>query len=103
MIIYEVNVTVDADIYSKFIPWLQDHIKKILSVPGFTKAVYLHEQIDAYINQNAIIIQYYVDSQKNLDNYLKNHAQYMREDAIQRFHNQFKVTRRILHIQKEIY
>ncbi len=38
MIIYEVNLSIELELESAFIPWLKEHIEKILKLKGFVSA-----------------------------------------------------------------
>ena len=38
MVIYEVNLSIDGDVYTQFQLWLIEHVKEILQLPGFIKA-----------------------------------------------------------------
>ncbi|WP_281286476.1 DUF4286 family protein [Legionella geestiana] len=37
-IIYEVNLSVDADILEEYVAWLQEHVRLMLQFPGFQSA-----------------------------------------------------------------
>jgi len=96
MIIYEVNLEIDQSIYADYIPWLDQHIQDILSLPGFTKALLVQDQD----SNNKISVQYYLESETSLDNYLKNHAPQMRADGINKFQGKFTTNRRVLKINR---
>ncbi|WP_241480585.1 DUF4286 family protein [Legionella norrlandica] len=38
MVIYEVSLTIDADVYSQFRLWLSKHVREIIEFPGFIQA-----------------------------------------------------------------
>jgi hypothetical protein len=102
MVIYEVNLQINRDIFPDFISWLRLHVEHILTLPGFIKALYLKEQITDDIDIQTLSIQYYLDSQASLDNYFENHAEAMRDDGLVKFPNQFSATRRIFTVQDEV-
>jgi len=98
MVIYEVNLTISTKVYSKFIIWLDSHIKKMLQFDGFIDSTYY--KIDSNnINQKLICIHYKVDSKEHLDKYLSNNAYKMKQDGIDLFNDSFKATRRILFLK----
>ncbi len=98
MLIYEVNLQINTDILAEYMSWLKDHIQEILNLPGFKQAILLNEQNSEKSNNTNITIQYYLNSQENLNNYLENHAHKMRADGLNRFKNRFTATRRIFEI-----
>lgn len=112
MFIYEVNLQIENTIYNEYIAWLQDHIQTILRLPGFKKALLLNQQNTQSSNEADLIaaelpkkfmnltVQYFLDSQHNLDNYLLNHAQHMRADGLKRFNDKFRASRRIFAVSK---
>ncbi|MBA4696225.1 MAG: DUF4286 family protein [Legionella sp.] len=103
MIIYEVTVHVLSEVYDKYIGWLKPHIEEMLVFNGFKRALLLKEQGDQRAPEGSqeLIVQYYVESMEHLTDYLNNYAQSMRNDAIQRFPEQFKISRRTFEIQKD--
>ena len=98
MVIYEVNLTISTKVYSKFINWLDSHIKEMLQFDGFVN--YTIYKIDSNnINQKLICIHYKVNSKEHLDNYLSNNAYKMKQEGINLFNDSFTATRRILHLK----
>lgn len=96
MILYEVNIQIDEDVYNDYITWLELHIQKILRLPGFNKALLLNDMQ----NKSNVTVQYYLNSAEALDNYLLNNAEQMRADGLLKFSNKFTVTRRFLKISE---
>jgi len=100
MIVYEVNLQIDSNIREEYIPWLNFHIREIVSLNGFRKAELLEEMNedqnppqDGKIN---LIIHYELETYNDLKNYFDNHAQKMREEGMKKFGGKFTATRRIL-------
>ena len=92
MIIYKIKLElIDKTIYSSFILWLTPHIKKMLEYKGFLEA----DVTDSFKKDQMITIKYLVQSKNDLNHYIKNYSQSMREDAIQKFKNSFNATRKI--------
>ena len=93
MIIYEVNIELDAEIVNAFDVWLDDHIHTMLQFEGFNSAKKLNSIED---EKYYLTVQYNIVSQEDLDRYLRNHAQTMREEGLKRFGDKFKAHRRIM-------
>lgn len=102
MIIYEVTVNIEKEIYFKFIRWLKDHVEEMLKFPGFIQARILKEEQSEKREQEQLTVQYEIDSRENLDNYFKEFAPKMREEGIRRFKNQFSATRKIFHVEEQV-
>jgi len=102
MLIYEVNLEVKEEAKFGFAGWLPDHIDKILKCEGFKAAQWFfrnHEEEGKDPDGSQLwTIQYIVDDQKSLDNYLKNHAEKMRKEALDKFGDKFSASRRVLHL-----
>lgn len=95
MVIYEVNVNVENDIYSEYYNWLVKHIKQMLQFTGFKKAeIGLIEH--QHTSEKRLRISYLVNSYTDLENYLNNHAEVMRAKGIEKFGAKFSATRRII-------
>ena len=92
MIIYEVKLElIDKTIYSSFILWLTSHIKEMLQHEGFLKS-----EIDNSFKKNSTItVKYFIETREDLESYIKNYSEKMRNDGIQKFKKSFKATRKI--------
>ncbi len=98
MIIYEVNLTIDNEIYAEFQLWLKQHINDMLKFPGFNQANLLKLEQDEFSDKQQLTIQYQLENRNDLEIYFTKFATQMREAGIQRFNNKFSVTRRIFEI-----
>jgi len=98
MIIYEVNLSIEHELESAFIPWLKGHIKVMLTIKGFTSASLLKDVENIATSANWVV-QYKVESRMELEKYFDNHAKEMRKAALDRFCDGFSATRRILIIE----
>ncbi|MCU0238017.1 MAG: DUF4286 family protein [Pyrinomonadaceae bacterium] len=88
MIIYEITATVNAeliDAYEKYM--VEKHIPELLETGYFSQAFF------ARADKNRYQIQYHAFSQKDLDSYLENDAQRLREDFAQHFPDRILVSR----------
>ncbi|MBT4962848.1 MAG: DUF4286 family protein [Francisellaceae bacterium] len=100
MVIYEVNLKVDYDIYENFQKWLNEHIKEMLVFPGFISATILQNTENS--PNNDLCVQYKIESIIFLKKYFDNHAPKMRAEGLNMFENKFQATRRILNIIETI-
>ncbi len=98
MIIYEVNLTVDHNIADEYAEWLAEHVREMLTLPGFVSAEWL---VDTHYNEEEGAdtrwsIQYRLGSHDDLQRYFDEHAERMRAEGLERFGDRFSATRRIL-------
>lgn len=95
MVIYEVNVTIQNEIYAPYYAWLLNHIEQMLQFAGFKKAdVGLIEQ--QHDDEKQLRISYTIESYADLENYLTHHAPMMRAEGIEKFGDKFHASRRII-------
>ncbi len=97
MIIYEVNLDVDAAIATEYRVWLAEHIAHMLDLPGFTGAQ-MYEVTDPAPAADRVIfsVHYQMRDQAALDAYLGGNATRMRADGIARFGERQRSSRRVL-------
>ncbi len=103
MIIYEVNLSINNDIYKDYRSWLAEHIQEMLKIPGFINATVMHPKMDLGITwetQTSITIQYLLESNEDLLAYLNNYAPKMRGDGVSRFQGKFTANRRVLEVEE---
>jgi len=96
MVIYEVNLDVDHDIFNDYYYWLMEHIKEMLKFDGFKKAeigLIEHQEEQAKMK---IRVSYTIASYDSLQAYLSQHAEKMRADAVNKFGDKFIASRRII-------
>ena len=97
MVIYEVNVAVDAEVADAYAAWLAPHIDEVLAVPGFVSAEWWAVEPDGAARQRAEwCVRYRVESRDALQAYFDEHAERLRGDGLARFGGRFQATRRIL-------
>ena len=92
MIIYEVNIQINAKIYDIFLSWLNSHAAEMLEFDGFKK-------YDIYKNKKnplSLTIHYYIENISYLENYLKDYAKDMRLKGKKEFQDQINIDRRVL-------
>lgn len=107
MLIYEVNASVDAEIFEDYQHWLKTHILHVLDSEGFidakiykvdSKALSAEKSSSSSARQE-LTIHYKVESKEALEKYLKDRAPALREEALDRFGDRFTATRRVLEFQ----
>ncbi|GHA82506.1 DUF4286 family protein [Cognatilysobacter bugurensis] len=97
MLIYEVNVDVDAEIHAAYLAWLRPHIDEILALPGFTGAQMFEVTEPAPSEgQRSLCVQYRLVDAAALDAYLREHAPRLRADGVARFGTRFRAQRRVM-------
>lgn len=97
MIIYEVNLDVEAAIAEEYRAWLAEHIAHMLELPGFTGAASFEVTDPAPAPDRIVFcVQYHMRDQAALDAYLRDHATRMRADGATRFGERFRASRRVL-------
>ena len=97
MVVYEVNLEVDAGIATEYRRWLDAHVAEIFALPGFTGARILEVlEPAAPATRIALCVQYTLADAAALDGYLREHAPRLRADGVARFGDGFRAHRRIL-------
>ena len=95
MIVYEVNLRVEHEIADAYLAWLHEHLRQMLTLPGFLAAE-LFEVDNDDREQRHYCAQYRLHDAAALDTYLREHAPQMRADGTQRFGTRFSAQRRVL-------
>ena len=102
MIVYEVNLAVDAAIAGEYHGWLRAHMREIVALRGFVSAELfaVREPIPGP-DQRAWCVQYRLRDETALADYLRDHAPRLRADGLARFGGRFTATRRILEVEPD--
>ena len=100
MVVYEVNLAVDREIEADYRSWLDDHVRRILALPGFTGArLFRRDPSDEGRPDEGrvhLTVQYALADRAALAAYLDQHAPALRREGLERFPGRFVATRRIL-------
>ncbi|MDO5504866.1 MAG: DUF4286 family protein [Pseudoxanthomonas suwonensis] len=96
MLIYEVNLLVDATVAVAYRAWLREHVAQMLALPGFVSAEVFDVREPAAADGVCLCVQYRLRDAQALQDYLRDHAAAMRADGLVRFGDRFTATRRIL-------
>ncbi|HAT1774096.1 DUF4286 family protein [Legionella pneumophila] len=102
MVIYEVNLTIEPEIFVQFQAWLKKHVAEIIQFPGFMQACILKQEKETKSAKEKLTVQYQLDNGDSLSRYLSELAPQMREDGIHLFQTKFSADRRIFEVQEII-
>ncbi len=100
MVHYGVNIDVAKDILSDWLPWLKDHVRGMVLLPGLERAVSdthtTGEEDTRHRGTTGFTISYTLKSRQALNKNLQNRADRMRAHGLARFGNALTASRRIL-------
>jgi hypothetical protein len=96
-VVYEVNLSVDAEVAVAYRMWLAVHVAEIVALPGFTGAgVWDVADPAPPAGTLSLCVQYSLRDREALDAYLRDHAPRLRAEGIARFGERVRATRRVL-------
>ncbi len=93
--IYEVTISIDREVIDQFDEWLTHHVEEMLQISGICRAL-VFEQEDDDQGRARRIAHYYFVSDADLERYLSEQAEAMRQSASDRFAGRFEASRRVL-------
>lgn len=97
MIVYEVNLRIDAGIFAEYRAWLDLHVREMLAFPGFESAqIFECREPAPAAHARTLCVQYRLRNADALERYLREDAPRMRADGLARFGEKFSATRRVL-------
>jgi hypothetical protein len=102
-LVYEVTLEVSAGIAPEFDHWLAEHVREMLTLPGFLDARILSpEDPEAGAGQGTVrrVVQYTLGGRAELERYIAEHAPRMRADGVKRFGDKLKTSRRVLDVDQ---
>jgi hypothetical protein len=94
--VYEVSLSIDREAAADFDEWLASHVREMLELPGFVRAVTFSAEDDDPARVRRIT-QYYLETDEALETYLAGPAELMRQEALAKFPDRFVASRRVLH------
>ncbi len=96
MIVYVVDLEVDAAIVPEYLLWLRAHVREMLSLPGF-ECAQIFERLEptSTTDSKAYSVHYRLRDRETFEIYLREHASRMRS-AGARFGAQVRATRELL-------
>jgi hypothetical protein len=97
MVIYEVNLTVEAAHSAAFQAWLPKHAQEVVATGCFERAtIYARDRADEPPDAALWTVHYLAPSREALATYLRDHAPRLRQDGLSRFGAAFSASRRLL-------
>ncbi len=95
--LYEVTLQIESALIEQYDPWLRDHCRQMLALPGFERAEIFAIEPDSKAPDPIFrVVHYWLEDRRAFDNYLRDHAKNMRGDGLRRFGNRVTASRRIL-------
>lgn len=94
MILYEVNVEVEAEAAAAFEAWLREHMADVVAAGGFLRAaLYGRAAPEGRVGLTA---HYFAPDEATLQAYLDGPAEGLRREVLSRFAGRFTTSRRVL-------
>lgn len=99
--IYEVNLTIEKDIFEKNKEWLLSHFNDMVNENNFIKGDIYYEinfnpLNDSHFTCQRVVAKYLVEKKAELVSYLEKQATKMRSQVVERLRCHYSVNRRIL-------
>lgn len=97
MIVYVVELEMDDALRDEYLTWLDEHVRQMLALPGFTGAEVLVRS-DPPPPPGRFIVQahYRLRDREAWEGYLAHHAPRMREAGLARFGQRVRASRTLL-------
>ncbi|AKP74585.1 hypothetical protein Psal006b_00793 [Piscirickettsia salmonis] len=103
MVIYEMNLIIQSAIYDRYINWLYNHIKELLSLPGFCSAQLLHELTsDTHYHEHRCTVIYKIDSITSLDYFFTHYPHKVQHHSLENFPEGISSAHRVFEVSTEV-
>jgi len=97
MIVYVVELEMEAALRGEYLAWLDDHVREMLALPGFTGADILERRDPPPpVGHWGVDVHYRLRDRAAFETYLREHAPRMRAAGLARFGRQGQASRRVL-------
>ena len=97
MIVYVVELEMDAALHGEYLAWLDEHVHEMLALPGFTGAeILIRSEPPAPAGRFIVQAHYRLRDRAAWDDYLAHHAPRMREAGLARFGQRVRASRTLL-------
>ncbi|HEX7063396.1 MAG TPA: DUF4286 family protein [Woeseiaceae bacterium] len=93
--VYEVTLDIDREAAGAVEEWLAAHVREMLELPGFVRAVTWSADSDDP-GRVRRVTQYFLEDEAALESYLAGPAERMRREGLERFPERYTATRRVL-------
>lgn len=99
MIVYAVELDVDAALREEYLAWLREHVAEMLTPRGFLDATILEQQEPAAPAGRWIVaVHYRLRDRASWEAYLAEHAPRMRAAGLTRFGQRVKASRQVAEV-----
>jgi DNA integrity scanning protein DisA with diadenylate cyclase activity len=99
MLIYNVTVQVERSIADAWLQWLQqEHIPELMQTGCFVKYQVVKLVNDEETDTTTYAIQYFTESENELNTYLNEHASMFRQRGFDKWGNRFIAFRTIMEV-----
>lgn len=100
MIVYAVELELDAALHDEYMAWLREHVREMLELPGFEGAEILTRlEPPAPAARCVLTVHYRLRDRAAWEAYLAEHAPRMREAGLARFGDKVRASRQILRVE----
>jgi hypothetical protein len=100
MIVYAVELELDAALCDEYLAWLHGHVRQMLALPGFEGAEVLTRlEPPPPAGRCALTVHYRLRDRVAWEAYLADHAPRMREAGRARFGDRIRASRQVLEAQ----
>lgn len=101
--VYEVNLTIEKELFDKNKDWLIHHFHEMVTSNNFSKLKLFFVKNtdpinDAHMRYQKIVAQYYITDYKILHDYFEKQANNMRSQVFEKLGHCYSVSRRVLEL-----
>lgn len=97
MIVYVVELEMDASLREEYLAWLDGHVRDMLELPGFLGAeILIRREPPPRDGRFVVCTHYRLRDRAAWDAYLADHATRMRAAGLRRFGDQVRASRHVL-------
>lgn len=97
MIVYVVELEMDASLRDEYLAWLHDHVREMLALPGFIGAeILVRMEPPPPAGRFVVSAHYRLRDHAAFEGYLANHAGHMRAAGVARFGERVRTSRQVL-------
>ena len=98
-ILYNVTVNIENDSHDNWLHWMiTEHIPQVMKTEMFKEYKIFKLQGDEDTGGITYSIQYFAESMKEVDEYMKTHAPFLRNEADKKFGGKFVAFRSLLEL-----
>ena len=92
MYIYNVTTNIENAVHDEWLQWMKEcHIPDVLATGKFSNAKMCKVLVEEDMGGTTYSVQFTSENKETLERYYKEDAPRLREDAVKRFANQFRI------------